>query len=167
VWLVVFHLLLAWSRGRGLGVVVGSVLASASAKPKALAPGRDDGGAVGEAIDERGGELLVSGEDLGPLAEGEIGRDDDGAALVARREEIEEELASGAIEGDEAELVDDEELEASETALEARELALVAGFEQGADEVGRTPEGDVATLAHRLDAKRDGEVGFARADRTG
>ena len=51
----------------------------------ALAAGGDDGGGLGEAVEEGGGELLVAAEDLGPLAKGEVGGNDDGAALMANR----------------------------------------------------------------------------------
>src|SRR5688572_8611465 len=61
-------------------------------KAEAAAARTDDGGAVGQAIEQCGRELFVAAEDLRPLAEGEIARDQDGAALVARGEEIEEEL---------------------------------------------------------------------------
>jgi len=61
---------------------------------------------VGEAIEERSGELLVTAEDLGPLAEGEVAGDGDRLLLVAVGDEVEEQLASGAVEGDEADLVD-------------------------------------------------------------
>src|SRR5207247_1166555 len=85
--------------------------------------------------------------------------------LVARREDVEQELASGPVEGDEAKLVEDEKLDALEPALEARELAGIARFEQRAHEVGGPREEDVAALAARLDAERDGEVGLPRANR--
>src|SRR4030095_5182350 len=105
------------------------------------------------------------GEDLRPLAEGEVAGDEDGAALVAGGEEIEEQLAAGAVEGDEAELVEDQQLDPLETALEPGELAGVAGFEERAHEVARAPEGDVAALAGGFDAQRDPEMRFPRADR--
>lgn len=53
---------------------------------------------VPETIEERGGELLVAGKHRDPLGEGEIGRHDGGAAFVAVGDEIEEQLAAGAIE---------------------------------------------------------------------
>ena len=62
-------------------------------------------------------ELLVTGEDLWPFAEGEIRRDDHRSLLVAGGEEIEEQLSAGAIGRDEAELVDDQQLQPGETAL--------------------------------------------------
>jgi hypothetical protein len=61
---------------------------------------------VSQAIEKRRGELLVSAEDLYPFAESEVGRDDDAAPLVALGQQVEEQLPSGAVEGDEAQLVE-------------------------------------------------------------
>jgi hypothetical protein len=61
---------------------------------------------VSESIEQGRRELLVTGEDLHPLGKREVGRDDDAASLVAFGEQVEEELAADAIEGDEAEFVE-------------------------------------------------------------
>jgi len=63
---------------------------------------------LGEPIEESGGELVVA-EDAVPLAEGEVGCDDGGGPLVASREHVEEQLAAGLLEGDEAEFVEEQE----------------------------------------------------------
>jgi hypothetical protein len=63
---------------------------------------------VRQAIEQRGGELLVTAKDLDPLGEGKVGGDDDASSLVALGEQIEEELAASAVEGDEAKLVEHE-----------------------------------------------------------
>ncbi len=57
-----------------------------------------------EAVEQGCGQLLAA-EDLHPLAEGEVGGDDRGASLVAVAQQVEEQLAAGLIEGDEAQLV--------------------------------------------------------------
>ena len=59
--------------------------------------GGEHGGVMRQAIQQRGRQLLVAGEDGDPFGEGEIGRDDGGTALVAVGEQIEEELAAGAV----------------------------------------------------------------------
>ena len=56
-----------------------------------FAAGVDDVGSVGEAVDDGFGESRV-GEDFRPFAEGEVGRDDQAAAFVAFREDLEDEL---------------------------------------------------------------------------
>ena len=67
--------------------------------------GVDDVGAVGEPIDDGLGEPGV-GEDLRPLAEGEVGGHDQRGAFVAFGEDLEDELGGAVGEGEVAELVD-------------------------------------------------------------
>jgi hypothetical protein len=76
---------------------------------------------MSESIEKRGGELLVAGEDRHPFGKRQIGRDDDASPLVALREKIEEQFTAGAIEGDEAELVHDQELDGMEPPVQTRE----------------------------------------------
>ena len=67
--------------------------------------------------------------ELDPLGEAQIGRDDGGAALVAVGDEIEEQLTDRALEADEAELVDDEHVDTEQALLESCQLAAIARFE--------------------------------------
>ena len=133
----------------------------------ALAFGGDHGRVMREAIEQRGRELLVAGEDGDPLGKGEVRRDDRRAALVAIREQIEEQLAAGPVKRDEAELVDDQDIDEQEPALQAPELARVAGFEQQADEIGGPREEHAAFDLRRFEAERDRQVRLAGADRAG
>src|SRR6202011_3113700 len=90
--------------------------------PVALALGGDDGGVLGQAVEQRRGELLVSAENARPLAEGEIGGDEHAAASVSGSEHVEQELTALAVKGHEANLVDDEQVDALEAAHVAPEL---------------------------------------------
>lgn len=54
--------------------------------------------------------------------------------------------------GHEAELVEDEQIDAIEAALEATEVARVARLDQCAHEIGDAPEGNVTALARSFDA---------------
>ena len=92
---------------------------------------------VREAVEERGRELLVPGKDGDPLGEGEIRCHHGRPPLIAVGEQIEEQLAADAVEGDEAQLVDDEHLDAEKPLLETGELAGIPGFEELPDEVQR------------------------------
>ncbi|MEQ8983065.1 MAG: hypothetical protein RL846_34295, partial [Deltaproteobacteria bacterium] len=121
---------------------------------------------VRETVEQRGRELLVVGEDLGPFAEGEVRGDEHRAALVPLCNQVEEHLASGAVEGHEAELVEDQELRASDSQMEAADLALVVCFDQHPDEVGRAMEGDTAPLLGGLETEGDREVRLPGADRS-
>ena len=62
---------------------------------------------VGQAVQDGAGEAFRS-EHFGPFVEGQVGCDDDGAALVALRDDLEEQFGAGLAEGDEAQLVDGE-----------------------------------------------------------
>ncbi len=86
-----------------------------------------------------------------------------GAALVAAGEDVEEQLASGAVEGDEAELVADQDVNPVELLLEAAQLPMVASFDQIADEIGGLAEPDSAAALAGLDAERD-RLGPPRQD---
>ena len=61
---------------------------------------------MGQAIEQRGREFLITGKDRDPLGKREIGCHDGGPALVPVGDQIEEELAADAVERDEAELID-------------------------------------------------------------
>ena len=121
---------------------------------------------MSKAVEQRRGQLLVA-EDLHPLAEREVGRDDRRAPLVAVGEEVEQQLAAGALEGHEAELVDDQQRDPQVTLVQPRERELVARLDQLAHEVGRAHEGDAVAAAYGLDAECDREVRLAGADRPG
>ena len=121
---------------------------------------------VAEAVEQRGGQLLVA-EDLDPLGEREVGGDDRGTALVAVGEQVEEQFAAGAVEVHEAQLVDDQQGDAQVALVQPRERALVARLDQFADEVGGADEGDPLPALHGFDPERDREMGLARADRSG
>jgi hypothetical protein len=66
--------------------------------------GVDDVCLVGEAVDDCLGEPRVV-ENLGPLAEGQVGGDDQRAAFVAFGEDLEDELGGAVGEGEVAEFV--------------------------------------------------------------
>jgi len=60
-----------------------------------------------EAIEPHGGELLVA-EHLDPFGKGQIGGDDRCPPLVSLREQIEEELAAGALKWHKGQFVHDQ-----------------------------------------------------------
>jgi hypothetical protein len=66
-----------------------------------------------EAIEQRGGHLGVA-EHARPFPESEIGRDDDRCALVEAADQVEQQLSAGLGEGQIAQLVEDDEVEAGE-----------------------------------------------------
>ena len=82
-------------------------------EPPAFVAGLDDIAVVREAIEECGGHLCIA-EDAGPFAEGEVGGDDDRGPLVVPTDEMEEQLAAGLGEGQIAEFVEYDEVEAGQ-----------------------------------------------------
>jgi hypothetical protein len=122
----------------------------------------EDIGVLPEAIEERGGELVVA-EDTVPFAEGEIGRDDGGGALVTCGEDVEEQLAAGLLEGHEAKLVEQEKRGAAKAVLKAREDTSVSCLDERSDQIRCAEEEDVVATLDGLDAERGGEVRFAGA----
>ena len=68
---------------------------------------------MGEAIEQRGRHLWIA-EHARPFAEGEIGGDDDRSSLVEPADEMEQQLPAGLSEGQIAEFVEDDEVEARE-----------------------------------------------------
>ncbi len=81
----------------GLGFVFGFALL----EPEALAIHLEDMDVMGEAVEERAGETFRP-KDLGPFIERQVGGDQCRAALVALREDLEEEFGAGLGERDKA-----------------------------------------------------------------
>ena len=94
-----------WDRGqRALGGLRASLLRCrgfscilpASLEAVAVAVHLQDVDVVGEAVKQSAGEPLGS-EDVGPLVEGEVGGDQDGAPFVALAEDLEEQFRAVAL----------------------------------------------------------------------
>lgn len=65
---------------------------------------------VDNAVDHGGGNGLV-GEDFAPAGKGQVAGQDDRAGLVARGDQLEEQVRCVGVEGEIANLVDDQELQ--------------------------------------------------------
>ena len=78
---------------------------------------------MGEAVEEGGRHLRIA-EHAWPFTEGEVCRDEDQGALIEPADQMEEELTAGLGEGQIAEFVDDDEVEAGEIVGDA---SLAAG----------------------------------------
>ena len=97
----------------------------------AVAVHLQDVNVVGEPVKQSAGEPLGA-EHVGPLVEGQVGGDQDGAPFVALAEDLEEEFRTGGGEGDEAQLVDDEKPEAGQLPLQVEQPAIVSGLQRSA-----------------------------------
>ena len=140
------------NRGRGSGAPF--------AQAVALALERHDVGVMDESIDERGRDHRVA-EDFAPSLEAAVAGDDDRPALVAARDEGEEQVRGLAFEWEVADLVDDDQavaLDASEFVVEG--VAVLRGFEAVDPLLGGRERDAVSGLAG-LDCQRDREVALA------
>src|SRR4026209_2885820 len=99
----------------GRGEWAGCAAGAAAPRAVALAFEGDHGGVVDEPVDEGGGDHGVA-EDLAPLLEAAVRVGDDRAAFVAAGDEREEQVRGLALQGEVADLVDDEEMVALEPA---------------------------------------------------
>ena len=79
---------------------------------------------MGQPVEQRAGEPLVA-EDLGPLAEGQIGRDDDRPSLLSFTEDTKEQLRIGSGEREVGELIEDEDINSGVAIDNAGELSAV------------------------------------------
>ena len=129
-----------------------------------LVAGVDDVCSVGDAVDDGLGEARV-GEDLGPFAEREVGRDDQRCSLVALGDDLEDELCCTVGECEVSELVEDDELGAGVARDDAAELAAALGCLQLVREGGECGEAHAASLLAGEDRERDRQVCLARAGR--
>jgi hypothetical protein len=76
---------------------------------EACAFDKDDFGVVEKAVEDGGGNGAVAVEDCGPLLEGFVGGEHDGAALVALADDLEEEVCATLIDGKITELIKEED----------------------------------------------------------
>lgn len=114
---------------------------------------------VYESVEQGGGELLAA-EDLDPFAEGQVRGDDGRAVLVAVGQQVEQEFSAGPIKGNEAELVEDQQVDLPVASVQARELTVVTGFDQPAHEVRGPGEDDTPAVPCRLDSEGDRQMIF-------
>src|SRR6266542_5020420 len=120
---------------------------------------------VDEPVDRGGGDHRVA-EDLAPLLETAVGGDDDRAAVVAARDEREEQVGRLALQGQVADLVDDQQVVALEPAQLGLELVAVLRLLEPRDPFLGGGEGDAVAALAGLDRERDRAVRLAGAGRS-
>src|SRR5206468_9466180 len=91
--------------------------------------------------------------------------DDDRAAFVAARDEGEEQVGGLALQGEVADLVDDQEVVALEPAQLLLELVVVLGGLEARDPFLGGGEGDAVAALAGFERERDREMTFAGAGR--
>src|SRR5205814_1000624 len=112
-----------------------------------LVAGLDDVAVMREPVQQRRRHLGID-EDARPFAEGEVGRDDDGGALIEPADQMEQQLAARLRKREVAELVDDDQIDARQLLGETAGTAgLGLGFElvdqiHGIEEARLPPQSD-------------------------
>ena len=135
-----------------------SVLFSRAAvvEAEALAVHFQDMDVMGQSVEQRPGQALGT-ERLGPFVEGKIRGDQNRGALVALRDELEQQLRSGLRQRDEAQLVNDQQLVVGELLLQPQQPSFIARLHElmherrGGDEAHRQPplaRGQSQSLGH-------------------
>src|SRR5438552_19106501 len=128
----------------------------------AVIAGLDDVAVVGQAVEQRGRHLGVA-EHTGPFAEGEIGGDEDGRALVEPADEMEQKLAAGLRERKVAELIEDDEVQPGQM-LGDTTLPSVTGFGlEPTDEVDHVVKPTSGTGSDAASGDGDGHMCLAGA----
>ena len=108
--------------------------------------------------------ILASPKTLGPLAEAQVGGDDDAGALVELAEQVEQQGAARGAERQVAELVEDHEIGVEQAIGDLPGLVLALLLLERVDQVDRGEEPDLlAVMLDGLDAEGRGEVGLAGA----
>lgn len=101
----------------GLGPEIRSgAISGAEAERKARDPDAPKPPSRVQQLEMQPGQPLRA-EDLGPLVEGKVGGHQDGAPLVALAEDLEEQLRPGGGQGDETQLVDDQQVQTGKLSL--------------------------------------------------
>src|SRR3990170_4293904 len=106
----------------------------------------EDVAAMGEAVQEGSGQAGVA-EDLRPAGEVQIGGDQHRPPLVALGEDAEQQLGAGLGEGDEPDLVQNEQVQPEERALQFTQPQLCLCLRELIDETGGGGEANSLLLA--------------------
>ena len=100
---------------------------------------------VGDAVEQRGGHLRVA-EHGGPLAEGEVGGDDDRGLLVELADQVEQELPAGSGERQITQFIEHHEIESAELGGDGSGFADTRLFLEPGDEIDRVEVAPTGTV---------------------
>jgi hypothetical protein len=127
------------------------------AQPVAGALDVDDHGVVQQPVEQRGCDHRIA-ENLPPFGKAAIGGQDHGAALVARIDQLKEQIAGTGTDAQVADLVDNQQRRAAEKADPFAQAALAFGAGKAVDDIGERGELDAAPGPHRLNTEADRQV---------
>ena len=117
-----------------------------------------------QAVEQCGGDDRIA-EDLAPFCKATIGGQDHGPALVARVDELEEQVATTLNDRQVPDLINDEERRPAQEPDPFAQLAFAFGPGQNADDVGKACKVDAAAGLHSFDPERGGEMTLPGAGR--
>src|SRR5208337_3586105 len=115
----------------------------------------EDVAVVGQAVEQRGRHFCIA-KDARPIAEGEVGGDDDRGALVEPADEMEQQLTAGLGEGEIAEFIEDDEVEAGEIIGDPSLAAGAAFGLEPVDEIEGREEAPTRSSADAASRDSDG-----------
>ena len=147
------------------GVPVGDKLTIVTSRrqgftPETMPADADGDGVMEDPVQDGGGNHAVA-KDLAPAAKALVGRQDDRAALVAAADELEEEVGADPVDGQVADLVDEEQARHGVQLETLLEPPLAGRPRQGGDEIGGRGEEDPVPAFDGFEAQGDREMGLA------
>lgn len=110
---------------------------------------------------QRGGHLGIA-EHGGPIAEGQVGGDDDRGLLVELADQMEQELPTGSGERQIAQLVEYHEVEPAELGSDGASLPDASFFLEPGDEIDHVEVTPAGTGTHDARVNRGGQMRLAR-----
>ena len=134
----------------------------ALAQPVAFAVHLEAMDVVGQAIENGACEAFCA-EDLGPFIERQVGCDDDGAAFVALRDDLEEKLGPGLAQWHKTQFINDQQVLADQLFLQALQAAFVDGLDEFMDESSGSGEAYFPALLAGRQTQSQGDMGFTCA----
>ena len=124
----------------------------------------DHDGVVQQAVQQGCGDDVVA-EDGAPVLEAAIGGEHGGALLVAGVDQLEEQVGAAGVNGQVADLIDDEQGSPVDVAQTRGEGAGALGLGERGDEFGQGGEVDTLVGLDRVHPQGDGEMAFTDAGR--
>jgi hypothetical protein len=128
----------------------------------AVAVHLEDVDMVGDAIEQCAGQTFGS-QGFRPFIKREIAGDHSGAALVALRDQLEQQFGAGLGQRHEAQFIDDQQLVGGHLLLESEKTPLITRLHHLADQRGRRGEAHGQALLASCQAKAERDMCFARA----
>jgi hypothetical protein len=138
------------------------VIVVSAFEPPAVVAGLDDVTVMGQPVEQRGGHLGVA-EHARPFAEGEIGGDDDGGALIKAADEVEEKLSTGLGEGQITEFVQHDEVHPGQVLGEPSLPSVASLGLEAIDEIDDVVEAAAGAGSDAASGDGNGQMGFTCA----